>query len=66
MSFVNLICVISIINVNITNMTMNYIFSFLVRYIVKACINQLLNEKIFNRLLMFLENILTKLVDVDY
>ena len=66
MSFVNLICVISIINVNITNMIMNYIFSFLVKYITKICINQLLNEKIFNRSLMFLENILTKLVDVDY
>ena len=66
MSFVDLIYIISIINVNITDMTMSYILSFLVKHIAKICINQLLSEEIFNRSLMFLEDILTKLVDVDY
>ena len=65
MSFVNIIYMILIINVNIINMTINYILSLFIRRITKVCINKLLSEKILNKLLIFFEVILTKLVDVD-
>ena len=46
-------------------MTINYIFSLLIKRIAKVCINELLSEKILNKLLISFEVILTKLVNID-
>ena len=53
-------------NVEITIVTTSKIFIFVIEFEIKVCVNELLHEKILKRLLILFENILTKILNINY
>lgn len=60
MCIIRLLIFISIIYVDFTSVTNNEMLIFVIEIKIKICVNELLNENILKRSLIFVENVLTK------